>query len=236
MLNEFSRTEMLIGKNGIDRLKNASVAIFGIGGVGSYTTEALARCGVGHITLIDNDDIAVTNINRQLHALHSTIGQPKVEVMRNRILDINPACHVQTVQAFCLPDNLEEVLQQHFDYVADAIDTVSTKISLAEKAYQQGFQLISCMGTGNKLDPALLQVSDIFKTSVCPLCRVMRTELKKRGIPSLKVVYSPEQPIKPFKTDEDSSRRGLPGSISFVPSVAGLIMAGEMIKDLIAEK
>ena len=229
---QFQRTQMLIGKEAIEILKASSVAIFGIGGVGSYVAEALARAGIGSITIVDNDTVSVTNLNRQLCALKSTVGKPKVEVIKERILDINPLCKVNAVQKFILPENSAEFNLEQYDYIADAIDTVSAKIDLAVKSQELGIPLISCMGTGNKLDPTQFTVSDIFKTSGCPLCRVMRTELRKRGIKKLEVVWSPEEPVKPTKTNENSGKRQTPGSLPFVPGAAGLIMAGRIILNL----
>lgn len=242
---EFSRTRMLIGADGLDSLQNSCVAVFGIGGVGSYVTEALARSGTGCLILIDNDTVDISNINRQLIACQSTIGQPKTQVMKKRILDINPYCRVITFEEFILPDNLESFFDNVFsqtgsiDYIVDAIDTVSAKLALAEYAWKQNIPLIASMGTGNKLHPELFELADINKTSVCPLCKVMRKELKKRGIPRLDVLYSKEEPIKPSadadpgeSPDPSSSRRAIPGSISFVPSAAGLIIAGKVIRSL----
>lgn len=230
MLNEFSREELLLGTDAMERLKNAHVAVFGVGGVGSYTAEALARGGVGHITLIDNDTVNITNINRQLIALHSTLGAPKTEAAKRRILDINPQCEV-TVHNLFYTGN--EVDLSRFDRIADAIDSVSAKLALVENAHKLGVDIISSMGTGNKLDPTKLVVTDISKTSMCPLAKVMRIELRKRGITHHKVVYSTEQPV-PHKaaSEEDESRRKTIGSVSFVPPVAGLIMAGEIIKSI----
>lgn len=230
MLNEFSREELLLGKEGIERLKAAHVAVFGVGGVGSYTAEALARGGVGHITLIDNDTVNITNINRQLIALHSTIGQLKVEAAKQRILDINPECNVTIYDCFYTGS---EVDLTQFDFIADAIDSVSAKLALVENAHKLGVNIISSMGTGNKLDATKLVVTDISKTSMCPLAKVMRVELRKRGIMHHKVVYSTEQPV-PHKaqSEEDESRRKTIGSISYVPPVAGLIMAGEIIREI----
>ena len=232
MSEQFSRTERLVGKDAIEKLSHARVAVFGVGGVGSYTVEALARAGVGAIDLIDNDDVAVSNINRQIIALHSTVGLPKVEAAAARINDINPACKVTCFKQFVLPENIEELPLSSYDYIVDAIDTVSSKIALALIGEKLGVKVISSMGTGNKLDPTMFEVTDIYKTSVCPLARVMRTELKKRGVKKLKVVYSKEEPVK-IETVSEDRRRAVPASISFVPSVAGLIIAGEVIKDLI---
>lgn len=223
----FSRTERLIGNDGLLKLQNSNIIIFGLGGVGSYTAEALARSGVGKMTVVDKDTVDITNINRQLYALHSTVGKPKAEVAKARILDINPKCEITAIQKMYLPENSEEFNLLQYDYIIDAIDNVTAKIDLAVKAEQLGIPIISSMGTGNKLDPTAFKVSDIYKTSVCPLCRVMRTQLKKRGVKKLKVVYSEEMP----KTDGERT----PASISFVPPAAGLIIAGEVIKDIIGQ-
>lgn len=238
MLHEFSRTELLIGKDGLDTLKKSKVAIFGIGGVGSFTVEGLARCGIGHFILVDDDKICLTNLNRQLHATRKTVGRPKVDVMAERILEINPDAQVEKHPVFYLPDSEVIIIQSDVDYIVDAVDTVSAKIALVMKAQALHIPIISCMGAGNKLDPTQFEVADIYETSVDPLCRVMRRELKKRGIPSLKVVYSREEPLQPQESEEAglTRRRHIPGSISFVPSVAGLIMAGEVVKDLIQIK
>lgn len=230
--SQFLRSEMILGKESTEKLNSKSVILFGLGGVGSYTAEALARAGIGRLTIVDNDCVSVTNINRQLCALRSTVGKPKTEVVKERILDINPECEVNALQKFYLPENADEFILDKYDYIADAIDTVSAKIDLAVKSQELGIPLISCMGTGNKLDPTRFTVSDIFKTSGCPLCRVMRSELRKRNIKKLCVVWSPEEPIKPAKTDEDSGKRQTPGSLPFVPGVAGMIMAGKIITDL----
>ncbi len=237
MISEYSRTELLIGTEGVERLKNASVMVFGVGGVGSHCIEALARGGVGRLILIDNDRVSLTNINRQSIAFHSTVGRYKTEVMKERIRDINPQIRVETFEQFVLPDNIETIFEQtgQPDYVIDAVDTVSAKIALAVLADQWNLKLISSMGTGNKLHPELFKIADLEDTSVCPLCRVMRRELKKRGIPHLKVLYSREMPVdvKGRKTGEDpGTRRSVPGSISFVPPVAGLLIAGEVIREL----
>lgn len=230
MLNEFSREKLLIGSEGLERLKAARVAVFGVGGVGSYTAEALARGGVGHITLIDNDTVNITNINRQLIALHSTIGELKVEAAKRRILDINPDCEVTVHDCFYTGS---EVDLSQFDFIADAIDSVSAKLALVENAHKLGVNIISSMGTGNKLDATKLVVTDISKTSICPLAKVMRVELRKRGIMQHKVVYSTEQPVAHrAQSEEDESRRRTIGSISYVPPVAGLIMAGEIIRGI----
>ncbi len=233
MINEFSRAELLLGCEAMEKIKKSRVIIFGIGGVGSYVAEAVARCGVGHITLVDNDEVSVTNINRQLIALHSTVGMKKTEVMNARIKDINPSAEVIAKSVFYNSETSEEFDFCDYDYIVDAIDTVSSKLLLIEKADKAGTPIISCMGAGNKLDPTAFEVTDIFKTSVCPLAKVMRRELKARGIKHLKVLYSKEIPIKPSgETGEDSAKRQIPGSIAFVPSVAGLIIAGEVIKDI----
>lgn len=235
MAHQFSRTEMLIGSDALNKLKGACVAVFGVGGVGGYAVEALARGGVGTIHVIDNDDVALTNINRQIIATHDTIGMRKTEAAKARILSINPECNVITHDIFYTPETAGEFDFSLFDYVIDAIDTVTGKIGLIMQAQAAGTPIISSMGTGNKLDPTAFQIADIYKTSVCPLAKVMRHELKKRGIKKLKVVYSQELPVTPkADTDEDSgARRSVPASISFVPPVAGLILAGEVIKDII---
>lgn len=231
-ISQFTRSEMILGENSTVNLNNKNVIVFGLGGVGSYTAEALARAGIGKITIVDNDIVSVTNINRQLCALHSTVGRPKVEVVKERILDINPQCEVTALRLFYLPENSHEFHLEQYDYIADAIDTVSAKIDLAVKSQEFSIPLISCMGTGNKLDPSRFTVSDIFKTSGCPLCRVMRTELRKRGVKKLSVVWSDEIPVKPAETAESSGKRQTPGSLPFVPGTAGLIMAGKIILDL----
>lgn len=216
---------MLIGEEGVNRLRQSSVIIFGVGGVGSYVTEGLARAGIGSITVVDKDCIDITNINRQIPALHSTVGRSKAEVIAERIRDINPECRVVAEECFFLPDAADRFDFSEYDYVIDAIDNVTGKIALAEKAFREGTPIISSMGTGNKLDPTAFRVADIEKTRVCPLARVMRHELRKRGVHGLKVVYSEEEPVK------TGSRT--PGSVSFVPSVAGLIIAGEVIRSLL---
>lgn len=225
-----SRTELLIGKNAIDRLKNSTVAVFGCGGVGSYAIEALARSGIGHLVIIDHDIVDITNLNRQLIADTTTIGKPKVEAVKERILKINPACRVTTHQEFYQSENASQLIQNNYHYIIDAIDCVSSKISLIEEAFKQNIPIISSMGTGNKLDPTKFEVNDISKTSVCPLAKVMRKELRKRGISHLKVVFSKELPQQRGNKEETLKR--IPASISFVPSVVGLILAGEVIKDL----
>ena len=230
-----SRTAMLLGEAAIERLANARVAVFGIGGVGGYLAEALARAGVGALDLIDNDTVSVSNINRQIIALHSTVGRLKVEVMAERIRDINPDCRVRALPLFYLPEQADQFDFSQYDYIADAIDTVSAKIDLAVRAHEAGIPIISAMGAGNKLDAAAFEVADLSKTSVCPLARVMRIELRKRGINHMKVVYSKEEPRTPLGgqiANESTPRRATPGSVSFVPGAAGLIMAGEIIKDL----
>ncbi len=229
---QFSRTALLLGDGAIEKLKNSRVAVFGVGGVGGYVVEALARSGVGTLDLIDKDTVSVSNINRQIIALHSTIGQLKTEVAAARAKDINPDVVVHTHNVFYLPETAQEFDFSKYDYVVDAIDTVSGKIALVEQAKKSGTPIISSMGAGNKLDATAFEVADITKTSVCPLARVMRRELKKRGIEHLKVVYSKEEPLPSPLTDEESGK-AIPGSIAFVPSVVGLIIAGEVIKDLV---
>ena len=234
-MNEFSRTERLIGTDNMHKLSDSTVAVFGVGGVGSHCIEALARCGTGHLILIDNDVVSETNINRQSIAWHSTVGQHKTRVMKARILDINPAARVDLFETFVLPENLENLLNAMgaVDYMVDAIDTVSAKIALAQYAQIHQIPLIASMGTGNKLHPEAFKIADIYDTNVCPLCRVMRRELKKRDIPALKVLYSEELPRMPQTAGEEkSSGRPAPASISFVPSVAGLLIAGEVIRSL----
>lgn len=248
MLNEFSRTELLIGKKAVEKLTKSKVAVFGIGGVGTFAVEGLVRSGVGKLVLVDDDCICLTNINRQLHATRKTIGQPKVKVMKDRILDINPQAEVIIHQTFYTPDCAAELITLDLDYIIDAVDTVSAKIDLIINAEQRGIPIISCMGAGNKLDPTKFEIADIYDTSVCPLAKVMRRELRKRGVKGLKVVYSKEEPLKPLETESPPinncigphgsdetgpiSRR-VPGSIAFVPSVAGLLIAGEVVRDLI---
>lgn len=226
MENQFTRTQTLIGEKALEKLSKAKVIVFGIGGVGSYTIEALARAGLGNLDLVDNDEINITNINRQIIALHSTIGKPKVEIAKERILDINPNVNIKTYKIFFSPETCKEFDFTRYDYIVDAIDSVTGKIELVLKAQEANIPIISCMGTGNKLNPTMFEISDIYKTSVCPLAKVMRTELKKRGVKKLKVVYSKENPIK-------HSGQRIPASISFTPSVAGLIIASEIIKDII---
>lgn len=266
MLHTFSRTELLLGKESIDRLKNCRVAVFGIGGVGSFAVEGLARSGVGKFLLVDDDSICLTNINRQLHATRKTVGKQKVDVMKERILEINPQADVAVMKGFYMAEekkdlNVEnvftwnELLAFHqsegnqLDYIIDAIDTVSAKLDLIVNAQRAEIPVISCMGAGNKLDPTLLEVADIYDTSICPLARVIRQELRKRKIKALKVVYSKEEPLTPIEDELNTcnsncicpkgttrtctSRRSIPGSVAFVPSVAGLIIAGEVVKDLV---
>lgn len=231
----FSRTELIFGSYAMDKLKNARVAVFGVGGVGGYTVEALARSGVGAIDIIDDDKVCHSNINRQIIATTKTVGQYKVDAAKQRILDINPDCKVTAYRMFYMPDTAEQFDFTEYDYIVDAVDTVTAKIALAENATAAGTPIISSMGAGNKLDATAFEVTDIYKTSVCPLAKVMRYELKRRGIKKLKVVYSKEKPITPAlssECDNGSKRRQIPGSNAFVPSVAGLIIAGEVIKDI----
>ena len=227
------RTEMLLGEEAISKLASSRVIVFGVGGVGGYCVEALARSGVGAIDIVDNDVVAQSNINRQIIALTSTIGQHKVDIAKNRISDINPDIKVNAYRAFYTTENSSEFDFSKYDYVIDAIDTVKSKLELVIKANEVNTPVISAMGAGNKLDPTKFEVSDIYKTSVCPLARVMRVELKKRNIKKLKVVYSTEMPIKPYETNENSPKRQIPGSIATLPSVMGLIIANEVIKDII---
>ena len=234
MVNQFSRTELLLGADAVEKLRQSRVAVFGVGGVGGYVVEALARAGVGTLDLIDNDTVSLSNINRQIIALHSTIGQPKVEVAARRAKDINPTIKIICYKCFYLPETREQFDFLQYNYVADAIDTVAGKIALAEQANATGTPIISAMGAGNKLDATAFKVADIAKTSVCPLAKVMRKELRQRGINHLKVVYSEEPPLTPLPSDENTGKRQTPGSVSFVSSVVGLIMAGEIIKDLIS--
>lgn len=236
MINEFSRTELLIGQESLMKLKESTVMVLGVGGVGSHCIEALARSGVGRLILVDNDVVSLTNINRQSIAYHSTIGQYKTKVMQQRIRDICPDITVETYEMFVLPDNIDLLFGEKPDYIVDAIDTVTAKLILAEKARWYHIPMISSMGTGNKLHGELFEITDISKTSVCPLCKVMRKELKNRGIYHLKVLYSREKPVDTTDraSEEDKGkRRSLPGSISFVPPVAGLLIAGEVIRDII---
>lgn len=234
MLNEFSRTELLIGSDALNIFRNSKVSIFGIGGVGGYVVEALARSGIGEFHLIDNDIISITNINRQIVATNKTIGKYKVDIMKERILDINPKAIVNTYKCFFLPDTKTIFDFSRFDYIVDAIDTITSKIELVVQAKNYNIPIISSMGTGNKLNPMAFEVIDIYKTSVCPLAKVMRKELRKRNIDKLKVVYSKEEPIKNrnLNYSETTNKRSVPSSISFVPSVAGLIIASEVLKDL----
>lgn len=242
MLSQFSRTELLLGKENMRRLHDTKVAIFGIGGVGGYVCEALARSGIGAFDLIDDDKVCLTNINRQIIATKKTVGQYKVEVMQERILEINSNADIKIHRCFFLPENADEFPFQEYDYIVDAVDTITAKIELVLKAQEFNIPIISSMGAGNKLDASQFRVADIYQTKVCPLAKVMRRELKKRGVKNLKVVYSEEQPIKPIQdiTNEYPSevehictqRRNIPGSVAFVPSVAGLIIAGEIVKDI----
>ncbi|HOQ16092.1 MAG TPA: tRNA threonylcarbamoyladenosine dehydratase [Defluviitaleaceae bacterium] len=249
MLHAFSRTELLLGKEAMEKLYKSKVAIFGIGGVGSFVVEGLVRSGIGKFILVDDDSVCLTNLNRQLHATRKTVGRAKVEVMKERILEINPRAEVKVHQTFFLPETSEEIIDDDCDYIVDAIDTVTGKIELVLQAKRKNIPVISCLGAGNKLDPTKFEVDDIYNTSICPLAKVMRRELRKRGIESLKVVYSKEVPIKPKEEEVMTCREGcicsnkertclekrqIPGSVSFVPSVAGLIIAGEVVKDLIS--
>ena len=252
MLTQFSRTELLLGKEGMERLKNARVAVFGVGGVGGYVCEALVRSGVGSFDLIDDDKVCLTNLNRQIIATRSTVGKYKVDVMKERMLDINPDVQVETYKCFFLPENADDFPFAEYDYVVDAVDTVTAKIELVMKCQSMGVPIISSMGAGNKLDASAFQVADIYKTKMCPLAKVMRRELKKRGVKKLKVVYSEEKPTKPIEdmaiscrthcicppgaAHKCTERRDIPGSMAFVPSVAGLIVAGEVVKDLVYTK
>ena len=248
MLNQFSRTQLLLGSDNMERLANAKVAVFGIGGVGGYVVEALARSGVGSFVIVDDDKVCLTNINRQIIATRKTVGKYKTEVMKERILDINPKAVVNIHNCFFLPENADEFPFEKYDYVVDAVDTVTAKIAIIMKAKEKNVPVISSMGAGNKLDASMFRVADIYKTKVCPLAKVMRRELKKRGVKKLKVVYSEELPTRPLEDMSIScrnhcicppgaqhkctERRDIPGSVAFVPSVAGLIIAGEVIKDL----
>ena len=251
MLNQFSRTELLLGKEAMNKLENSRVAVFGIGGVGGYVCEALARSGVYSFDLIDDDKVCLTNLNRQIIATKKTVGQYKTEVMRDRILEINPKAEVIIHNCFYLPENADDFDFSEYDYVVDAVDTVTAKLELIMRAKESGTPVISSMGAGNKLDASAFRVADIYKTKVCPLAKVMRRELKKRGVKKLKVVYSEEQPIRPVEDmaiscrshcicppgakHKCTERRDIPGSVAFVPSVVGLIIAGEVVKDLTAE-
>lgn len=252
MLTQFSRTELLLGKEGMERLKNARVAVFGVGGVGGYVCEALVRSGVGSFDLIDDDKVCLTNLNRQIIATRSTVGKYKVDVMKERMLDINPDVQVETYKCFFLPENTDDFPFAEYDYVVDAVDTVTAKIELVMKCQSMGVPIISSMGAGNKLNASAFQVADIYKTKMCPLAKVMRRELKKRGVKKLKVVYSEEKPTRPIEdmaiscrthcicppgaAHKCTERRDIPGSVAFVPSVAGLIVAGEVVKDLVYTK
>ena len=239
MHEQFLRTQMLLGTEALERLQKARVAVFGIGGVGGYTVEALARSGVGQLDLIDNDAVSISNINRQILATYSTVGLPKVEAAKRRIADINPACVVRTHQVFYTPETADSFDFTQYDYIVDAIDTVTGKLQLVERANAAGTPIICCMGTGNKLDASAFEVADISKTSMCPLARIMRKELGKRGIKHLKVVYSKEEALTPTGWEEEAAalgKRQIPGSVAFVPGAAGLILAGEVIKDIAAGK
>lgn len=248
--HSLSRTELLIGKDGLNKLRGSKIIVFGVGGVGSFTVEALVRAGVGTIVLVDDDTICLTNLNRQIHATYDTVGKVKVEAMKDRVLSINKACNVITHQVFVTKENIPEIITDDVDYVVDAIDTVSAKIALVEYCNEKGIKIICSMGTGNKFDPTQFKVADIYDTKVCPLAKVMRHELRKREIKSLKVVYSEEMPTKPKQDDVVTCKTGcvctggtkkcaikrqIPGSISFVPPVAGMIIGGEVIKDLLKE-
>ncbi len=248
--HSLSRTELLIGKDGLNKLKGSKIIVFGVGGVGSFTVEALVRAGVGTIVLVDDDTVCLTNLNRQIHATYDTVGKVKVEAMKDRVLSINKACNVITHQVFVTKENIPEIITDDVDYVVDSIDTVSAKIALVEYCNEKGIKIICSMGTGNKFDPTQFKVVDIYDTKVCPLAKVMRHELRKREIKSLKVVYSEEMPTKPKQDDVVTCKTGcvctggtkkcaikrqIPGSISFVPPVAGMIIGGEVIKDLLKE-
>lgn len=236
-MHEFSRTELLTGTEGLEKLRNSTVAVFGTGGVGSHCVLALARSGVGHLHLTDSDRVSLTNINRQAMAFHSTIGKYKTQVLKWLIADICPETEVRTWERFIGPDNLGDILDAGADYIVDAVDNVTAKLALAEEAQKRGIPLISCMGTGNKMHPEQFEIADISETSVCPLCRVMRRELKARGITGLKVVYSREKPLTPLELSEEEEpqegKRSVPGSMSFVPPAAGLLLAGEVIRELL---
>ena len=237
MNEQFLRTQMLLGTEALEKLQKARVAVFGIGGVGGYTVEALARSGIGQLDLIDSDTVSVSNINRQILATHSTVGMLKVDAAKARVLDINPDCVVRTWEIFYTPETADQFDFTQYDYIVDAIDTVTGKLQLIQRAHECGTPIISCMGTGNKLDPAAFQVSDISKTTMCPLARIVRKELGKRGIKHLKVVYSQEEALSPTGWEEEAralGKRQIPGSVSFVPGAAGLILAGEVIKDIAA--
>ena len=237
MLTQFSRTEILLGEESMDKLNKARVAIFGIGGVGGYVCEALVRSGIRSFDLIDDDKVCLTNLNRQIIATHKTIGQYKVDVMKERMLDINPEADVRVYRSFFLPENADQFPFSEYDYVIDAVDTITAKIELVMKCQEMNIPIISSMGAGNKLEGSAFRVADIYKTKMCPLAKVMRRELKQRGVKQLKVVYSEEQPISPeMESEEETKKRSTPGSLAFVPSVAGLIMAGEVVKDLTGKK
>lgn len=235
MENNFTtRTSFLVGDDGIEKLNNSNIIVFGVGGVGSFTVEALARAGVGNLTIVDFDDVDITNINRQIPALHSTVGKYKVDVMEDRILDINPNINIKKIRSLYNKDTSDEILTERYDYVVDAIDMVSSKIHLIETCEKKGLKIISSMGMGNKLDPTKIVVTDIHKTSTCPLAKVMRKELRDRGIKKLKVVYSTEQPIE-LKKKVINGKKVTPGSVSFVPSVGGLIIASVIVNELLEE-
>jgi len=249
-MDQFSRTRLLLGNNALQKLQNSRVAVFGVGGVGGYTVEALARCGIGALDLIDNDTVCMTNINRQILATLKTVGRFKTEVAAERVADINPECRVRTYNVFYLPETADKFDFSDYDYVVDAIDTVTGKLCIIENAIDKDIPVISALGAGNKLDPCAFEVADIYETSVCPLAKVMRKECRERGIKKLKCVYSKEIPIVPEPdalntyidgkkkaddlTETDSRKRSIPGTVSFVPSVAGLIIAGEVVKDIIS--
>ena len=249
MLHRFTRTELLIGEEGLAKLAVSTVAVFGVGGVGSFAVEALARAGIGRLVLIDYDDICLTNINRQLHALEDTVGRPKVELLRERVLKINPACRVEALRECYTAEKREELIRPDYSYIVDAIDMIAAKVDLIHTALQRHIPIIASMGAGNKLDPGRFEIADIYQTSVCPLAKVMRRELRKRDIPALKVVYSKEPPQAPILSGESACqdgcicppgssrscliRRQVPGSISFVPSAAGLLLAGHVVRELI---
>ena len=230
MPEEFSRSALVLSDDSLKKLSSSRVIVFGLGGVGGYVVEALARTGIGHFDLVDNDEVSLTNLNRQIYALHSTVGKDKVDVAADRVLDINPNCIVTKHKIFYLPETADKINLSDYDYIVDCIDTVSAKLELVMRAKEANVPIISSMGTGNKLDPSKLKIADISKTSVCPLARVMRQELRKRGIYHLKCVFSTEEPAT---VSIDSGSRHVPGSVAFVPSVAGLMLAGEVIKDLI---
>ena len=232
MREEFCRSEMLLGPDGMERLAASHVLLFGVGGVGGHVAEALARSGVGHLTLVDRDTVSLSNLNRQIIALHSTVGRPKVQVMKERIADISPDCRVDARELFYLPETAGEIAFDGVDYVVDAVDNVTAKLDIITRAVTAGIPVISCMGTGNKLHPELLQVTDLAKTSVCPLARVMRRELRKRGIEHVKVLYSAEEPLRPADGEQNAAGHTPPGSVSFVPSVAGLMIAAEAVRQL----